>query len=210
MENRILREFIIRSIGEDLGDGDHSSLACIPWEATGKANLLIKEAQDRGEQIEPYIARQLARVFKTTAQMNIDILKDKMKPFEKVVEVNETQRIIAQKDAEWYASHPDFEARKAVMQVIIKESYPDGIPNGVDPYVVGDMAYKFADKFSANAKKAIEDQNNKRIAAGRSLNSVTQGTVSSQISKPKPKLNAIATETEKLLEQVIPTLMKSK
>ncbi len=43
MECRILREFILRSVGEDLGDGDHSSLACIPWEATGKANLLIKE-----------------------------------------------------------------------------------------------------------------------------------------------------------------------
>jgi len=43
MENRILRDFILRSIGEDLGDGDHSSLACIPWEASGKAKLLIKE-----------------------------------------------------------------------------------------------------------------------------------------------------------------------
>jgi nicotinate-nucleotide pyrophosphorylase (carboxylating) len=43
MESRILREFILRSIGEDLGDGDHSSLACIPWEAEGKARLLIKE-----------------------------------------------------------------------------------------------------------------------------------------------------------------------
>ncbi len=43
MENRALREFILRSVGEDLGDGDHSSLACIPWEATGKAMLLIKE-----------------------------------------------------------------------------------------------------------------------------------------------------------------------
>jgi nicotinate-nucleotide pyrophosphorylase (carboxylating) len=43
MENRILREFILRCVGEDLGDGDHSSLACIPWEATGKAKLLIKE-----------------------------------------------------------------------------------------------------------------------------------------------------------------------
>jgi nicotinate-nucleotide pyrophosphorylase (carboxylating) len=43
MENSILREFILRSIGEDLGDGDHSSLACIPWEAEGKAKLLIKE-----------------------------------------------------------------------------------------------------------------------------------------------------------------------
>jgi nicotinate-nucleotide pyrophosphorylase (carboxylating) len=43
MENRILGEFILRSIGEDLGDGDHSSLACIPWEAQGTAKLLIKE-----------------------------------------------------------------------------------------------------------------------------------------------------------------------
>jgi nicotinate-nucleotide pyrophosphorylase (carboxylating) len=43
MENRILKEFILRSIGEDLGDGDHSSLACIPWKALGKAKLLIKE-----------------------------------------------------------------------------------------------------------------------------------------------------------------------
>jgi nicotinate-nucleotide pyrophosphorylase (carboxylating) len=43
MENRILREFIIRSLAEDLGDGDHSSLACIPEEVTGRAKLLIKE-----------------------------------------------------------------------------------------------------------------------------------------------------------------------
>jgi nicotinate-nucleotide pyrophosphorylase (carboxylating) len=43
MENRILREFILRSLTEDLGDGDHSSLACIPENSTGKAKLLIKE-----------------------------------------------------------------------------------------------------------------------------------------------------------------------
>lgn len=43
MENRILREFILRCVGEDLGDGDHSSLACIPWDSLGKAKLLIKE-----------------------------------------------------------------------------------------------------------------------------------------------------------------------
>ena len=43
MENRILREFILRSLAEDLGDGDHSSLACIPAEINGKAKLLIKE-----------------------------------------------------------------------------------------------------------------------------------------------------------------------
>jgi nicotinate-nucleotide pyrophosphorylase (carboxylating) len=43
MENRILREFILRSLAEDLGNGDHSSLACIPSDASGKAKLLIKE-----------------------------------------------------------------------------------------------------------------------------------------------------------------------
>ena len=43
MENRILREFILKSLAEDLGDGDHSSLACIPAETIGKAKLLIKE-----------------------------------------------------------------------------------------------------------------------------------------------------------------------
>jgi nicotinate-nucleotide pyrophosphorylase (carboxylating) len=43
MESRILREFILQSIKEDIGEGDHSSLACIPENATGKAKLLIKE-----------------------------------------------------------------------------------------------------------------------------------------------------------------------
>jgi nicotinate-nucleotide pyrophosphorylase (carboxylating) len=44
MENRILREFILRSIYEDIGEGDHSSKACISENATGKAKLLIKES----------------------------------------------------------------------------------------------------------------------------------------------------------------------
>jgi nicotinate-nucleotide pyrophosphorylase (carboxylating) len=43
MENNLLREFILRSLAEDLGNGDHSSLACIPAGENGKAKLLIKE-----------------------------------------------------------------------------------------------------------------------------------------------------------------------
>ena len=43
MGNNITRDFIMSSLAEDIGDGDHSSLACIPLEATGKARLLIKE-----------------------------------------------------------------------------------------------------------------------------------------------------------------------
>ena len=34
---------IANAIREDVGDGDHSSLACIPDTATGKAKLLVKE-----------------------------------------------------------------------------------------------------------------------------------------------------------------------
>ena len=34
---------IENAIREDVGDGDHSSLACIPENATGKAKLLVKD-----------------------------------------------------------------------------------------------------------------------------------------------------------------------
>lgn len=38
-----LQLIIENAIREDVGDGDHSSLACIPASATGKAKLLVKE-----------------------------------------------------------------------------------------------------------------------------------------------------------------------
>ncbi len=38
-----IRKFIDEAINEDRGDGDHTSLACIPKSAKGKANLLVKE-----------------------------------------------------------------------------------------------------------------------------------------------------------------------
>jgi len=44
MEDKILGEFVKRIIKEDLGDGDHTSRACIPSHASGKAKLLIKAA----------------------------------------------------------------------------------------------------------------------------------------------------------------------
>jgi nicotinate-nucleotide pyrophosphorylase (carboxylating) len=44
MENKEeLRDFINYCLKEDVGDGDHSSLASIPHDSTGKARLLIKE-----------------------------------------------------------------------------------------------------------------------------------------------------------------------
>lgn len=38
-----LNEFIERALHEDVRDGDHTSLACIPADAMGKAHLLVKE-----------------------------------------------------------------------------------------------------------------------------------------------------------------------
>lgn len=43
MHNKILRDFISGCLTEDIGDGDHSSLACIPYDASGRARLLVKE-----------------------------------------------------------------------------------------------------------------------------------------------------------------------
>jgi nicotinate-nucleotide pyrophosphorylase (carboxylating) len=37
-------EFIDNALREDIGDGDHTSRACIPSDAAGKAQLLVKEA----------------------------------------------------------------------------------------------------------------------------------------------------------------------
>lgn len=39
----MLDEFILKSLQEDIGDGDHSTLACIPESARGSARLLVKE-----------------------------------------------------------------------------------------------------------------------------------------------------------------------
>ncbi|WP_272148751.1 carboxylating nicotinate-nucleotide diphosphorylase [Tenacibaculum aiptasiae] len=41
--NKELDLIIKNAIREDIGDGDHTSLSCIPSEATGKAKLLVKD-----------------------------------------------------------------------------------------------------------------------------------------------------------------------
>jgi nicotinate-nucleotide pyrophosphorylase (carboxylating) len=39
----VVQEIIANALREDIGDGDHSTLACVPENATGKAQLLIKD-----------------------------------------------------------------------------------------------------------------------------------------------------------------------
>ena len=43
MNSKTLSELIKLAITEDIGDGDHSSISCIPENASGRAHLLIKE-----------------------------------------------------------------------------------------------------------------------------------------------------------------------
>jgi len=43
MNQLLLEDFVRRAIAEDIGDGDHTSLACVPKDLNGKAELLVKE-----------------------------------------------------------------------------------------------------------------------------------------------------------------------
>ncbi len=43
MNSKILSELIKLAIAEDIGDGDHSSISCIPEKTSGRARLLIKD-----------------------------------------------------------------------------------------------------------------------------------------------------------------------
>ena len=43
MDKQLIDQFIINSLKEDVGDGDHTSLATIPTGTTGKAKLLVKD-----------------------------------------------------------------------------------------------------------------------------------------------------------------------
>ncbi len=43
LDEPALKKFILNALEEDVRDGDHTSLACIPGEAAGHAKLLIKE-----------------------------------------------------------------------------------------------------------------------------------------------------------------------
>ena len=43
-EKELIDKLIDLAFAEDIGDGDHTTLSCIPETAIGKSKLLIKEA----------------------------------------------------------------------------------------------------------------------------------------------------------------------
>jgi len=43
LDKQLIHQFIVGALAEDVGDGDHTSLATIPANTTGKAKLLVKD-----------------------------------------------------------------------------------------------------------------------------------------------------------------------
>ena len=42
-ENELIEDLLDLAFAEDIGDGDHTTLCCIPESQKGKAQLLVKE-----------------------------------------------------------------------------------------------------------------------------------------------------------------------
>ena len=61
-------QLIELSFSEDIGDGDHTTLCCIPESATGKSRLLIKE---EGVLAGVRMAREVFRKFDPTLEMEV-------------------------------------------------------------------------------------------------------------------------------------------
>lgn len=62
--NKEFEIFLVNALNEDIGDGDHTSLSCIPFDAVGKMKLLVKEegiiaGVERARQIFHYIDSQI-------------------------------------------------------------------------------------------------------------------------------------------------------
>ena len=64
VESKTVETIIANALKEDIGDGDHSTLDCVPENAKGKAQLLVKEAgvlaahaQDRTIHVNIFAAR---------------------------------------------------------------------------------------------------------------------------------------------------------
>ncbi|MCK9344287.1 MAG: carboxylating nicotinate-nucleotide diphosphorylase [Massilibacteroides sp.] len=72
MENKdhLIDELIKLAFAEDIGDGDHSTLSCIPEMAMGKSQLIVKEA---GVLAGVEMAQRIFKTFDDTLKMNLFI-----------------------------------------------------------------------------------------------------------------------------------------
>ena len=86
MDKEIIDQFIINSLSEDVGDGDHTSLATIPAGTKGKAKLLVKdEGILAGVELAVEIFHIVNADLKTSVFLNDGV---KIKPGDIVLEVD--------------------------------------------------------------------------------------------------------------------------
>lgn len=70
LDKQIVDDFIHRALTEDVGDGDHTSLATIPADTQGKAKLLVK---DTGVLAGVELAQEIFAIVDPQLQLNIYI-----------------------------------------------------------------------------------------------------------------------------------------
>ena len=89
-----LEDFIRNAFAEDIGEGDHTSLSCIPASAKGKSVLLIKEA---GVVAGVRVALEVFRLFDPQLQTTVFIQDgQKVKPGDIVFETTGSVRSLLQ------------------------------------------------------------------------------------------------------------------
>lgn len=112
-----INRIIDSAIAEDIGDGDHSTLACVPKEANGKAKLLVKEA---GVIAGVEIAQNVFYKIDTNLKISFYIIDGtKVKPGDIVFEVEGS-------------SHSILQAERLVLNIMQRMS---GIATNTNRYV---------------------------------------------------------------------------
>lgn len=66
----MIDDIILNALKEDIGDGDHSSLACIPADAIGSAKLLVK---DNGILAGVELAQRIIELYDKSLRMEVHI-----------------------------------------------------------------------------------------------------------------------------------------
>lgn len=71
LDKKFIHHFITNALAEDVGDGDHTSLATIPDDTTGKAKLLVKDSGIlAGVELAIEIFNQVDKSLKVTVFLN--------------------------------------------------------------------------------------------------------------------------------------------
>ncbi len=85
MDKQLIHQFISNALAEDVGDGDHTSLATIPGNTKGKAKLLVK---DTGILAGVELAVEIFKQVDSTLKVNLFLHDgDTIKPKDVVLEV---------------------------------------------------------------------------------------------------------------------------